>query len=403
MIDTFSPAPRQRHLAAALAIALLPASGVLAQSTAGNAPVPTQAPAAMTTPSMTGPLAANPNPMRFDTGLLGTWYVTGAVTGLTLTQDNRFPGDRKALSDFSNGQVFIQKTSGPLQFFVQAGSYSIPALGTVYLPAHKTIDAFYGVVPQVFVKYAPNDIFSVMAGKLPTLIGAEYTFTFENMNIERGLLWNQENAVNRGVQATYAQGPVTASVSWNDGFYSNRYNWLWGSLAYAIDRSDTLSFIAGGNMGQTTRVSAAAPLLQNNSQIFNVIYTRTAGPWTFTPYLQYTRVPANAELGIAHSASTAGVALLASYAFDSNFSLAGRAEYISSSGNAANGTPSLLYGAGSKAWSLTLTPTYQNKRLFVRGELSYVKASNTTPGFALGPEFSNSSQSRAMLEAGVLF
>jgi len=31
-----------------------------------------------------------------------------------------------------------------------------------------------------------------MAAKLPTLIGAEYTFTFENMNIERGLLWNQE-------------------------------------------------------------------------------------------------------------------------------------------------------------------------------------------------------------------
>ncbi len=63
-----------------------------------------------------------------------------------------------------------------------------------------------------------------MAGKLPTLIGAEYTFTFENMNIERGLLWNQENAVNRGVQANFTSGPVAVSVSWNDGFYPNRYN-----------------------------------------------------------------------------------------------------------------------------------------------------------------------------------
>lgn len=399
-MNTVSSTWRQKHLTAALALVLLPASSGFAQSTISDAPA---APTAMSTPGMTGPLAANPNPTSFDTGALGTWYVTGAITGLALSQDHRFPGDRKALSDFSSVQVFIQKTSGPLQFFVQVGGYSMPALGTAYLSAHKTIDAFYGAVPQAFVKYAPNDHFSVMAGKLPTMIGAEYTFTFENMNIERGLLWNQENAVNRGVQATYVQGPVTTSVSWNDGFYSNRYNWLWGSLAYAIDKSNTLSFIAGGNMGQTARVSAATPLLQNNSQILNVIYTHAAGPWTLTPYLQYTRVPVNAELGIVHSSSTTGAALLANYAFDSNFSVAGRAEYISSSGSATNGSANLLYGPGSKAWSLTLTPTYQNKLFFVRGELSYVKASDTTPGFALGQDYSNRSQSRMMLETGILF
>ena len=399
-MNTVSSTLRQKHLTAALALVLLPASSGFAQSTTSDAPA---APTAMSTPGMTEPLAANPNPTSFDTGALGTWYVTGAITGLALSQDHRFPGDRKALSDFSSVQVFIQKTSGPLQFFVQVGGYSMPALGTAYLSAHKTIDAFYGAVPQAFVKYAPNDHFSVMAGKLPTMIGAEYTFTFENMNIERGLLWNQENAVNRGVQATYVQGPVTTSVSWNDGFYSNRYNWLWGSLAYAIDKNNALSFIAGGNMGQTARVSAATPLLQNNSQILNVIYTHAAGPWTLTPYLQYTRVPANAELGIVHSASTAGAALLANYAFDSNFSVAGRAEYISSSGSATNGAPNLLYGPGSKAWSLTLTPTYQNKLFFVRGELSYVKTSDTTPGFALGQDYGNRSQSRMMLETGILF
>lgn len=400
MRNTASSTLYRKRSSAALALCLLPATSVFAQSTASNAPA---APTAMTTPGMVGPLAANPGPASFDTGVLGTWYVTGVVTGLALSQDHRFPGDRTALSDFSNGQVFIQKTSGPLQFFAQAGVYSIPALGTAYLPAHNTIDAFYGVVPQAFVKYAPNDNFSVMAGKLPTMIGAEYTFTFENMNTERGLLWNQENAVNRGVQATYVQGPVSASVSWNDGFYSNRYNWLWGSLAYTIDKSNTLSLIAGGNMDQTRHVSVAAPLLQDNSQILNVIYTRTAGAWTFTPYLQYTRVPTNTELGIAHSASTMGAALLANYAFDPDFSLAGRAEYISSSGNAANGAPNLLYGPGSKAWSLTLTPTWQHKLLFVRGELSYVKADDTTPGFVLGKDFSNTSQSRVMLEAGILF
>ena len=37
-------------------------------------------------------------------------------------------------------------------------------------------------------------------------MGAEYTFTFQNMNIERGLLWNQETAVNRGIQVNQALG-----------------------------------------------------------------------------------------------------------------------------------------------------------------------------------------------------
>ena len=64
-------------------------------------------------------------------------------------------------------------------------------------------------------------------------MGAEYTFTFENMNIDRGLLWNQENAVNRGIQVNQTMGKFTASLSWNDGFYSNRYSWLSGALTYA--------------------------------------------------------------------------------------------------------------------------------------------------------------------------
>ena len=361
------------------------------------------APTAMTTPSMTGPLTANQKPTSFDLGDFGSWYVTGAVTGLGLWQDNHAPGDREALSDLSNGQVFIQKTAGEFQFFLQAGAYSLPSLGAPYLAAHSATSDLYSVVPQAFIKYVPNDSFNIMLGKLPTLIGAEYTFTFENMNIERGLLWNQENAVNRGVQANFTSGPIAASVSWNDGFYSNRYNWLTASLAYTIDKSNTLSFVAGGNTDQTTRVTTAAPFLLSNSQIFNVIYTHTDGPWTITPYLQYTNVPRNTDIGIVHSASTLGGAVLASYAVDSNFSLAGRVEYIDSSGNAAEGAPSLLYGPGSKAWSVTFTPTYQYKLLFVRGELSYVKANSTTPGYAFGSDFSKTSQSRLVVEAGILF
>ena len=354
-------------------------------------------------PAMSGPLAANPNPFSVDAGPLGKIYVDGALTGLAFWQSNSVPGDQDTRLDLSNGQVFIQKTDGWLQFFVQAGVYSLPSLGTEYFKSGDIISDTYGVVPQGFVKFVPMDNFSIEAGKLPTLIGDEYTFTFENMNIERGLLWNQEPAVSRGVQANYSNGPFSLAVSWNDGYYSNVYNWVSGSLAYTIDSANSLSFIGGGNLGRTNKATFATPLNQNNGSIFNLIYTHTSGPWTISPYLQYSHVPADTTLGIVHSASTYGAALLANYSFDDNWKLAGRAEYIKSSGSFTNGAPSLLYGPGSHAWSLTVTPSYQKGIFFARAEASYTGIGHSAPGFEFGDSFDSSSQARVMLETGILF
>jgi hypothetical protein len=85
------------------------------------------------------------------------------------------------------------------------------------------------------------------------------------------------------------------------------------------------------------------------------------------------------------------------------FSLPARFEYISSTGSVANGAPSLIYGPGSSAWSVTVTPTYQYGIYFARAEFSHVGTSSTTPGFALGPTFGNTTQTRFLFETGVLF
>lgn len=354
----------------------------------------------LTTPVMVGPLTANPDPMSFEAGDWGSIYVSGAVTALGLVQDNVAPGDDEWVGDISNAQVFVQKPEGVFQFFAQAGAYSIPSLGTAYIRASDAVDDFYGVLPTAFVKIAPDDEFSIMAGKLATLFGAEYTFTFENMNIERGLLWNQENAINRGVQANYTHGPLAMSLSLNDGFYSEQYSWLTAAATYTFD-SDSLCLYAGGNLSDDDKSTLATPLAQNNSQIYGLIYSHSAGPWTLSPYVQYTDVPSNSSVGIADDASTYGAAFLVRYAFDSHFSLACRAEYIDSSGSSAS--PSLIYGPGSNAWSFTATPTYQTGPFYVRAELSYVGANDTTDGFALGPNLDENSQVRLMLEMGVLF
>jgi Putative beta-barrel porin-2, OmpL-like. bbp2 len=221
------------------------------------------------------------------------------------------------------------------------------------------------------VKLAPTSNFSIEVGKLPTLIGAEYSFTFENMNIERGLLGNQEPAVSRGVQINGTIGPVALALSLNGDYYSDRFNWLSGSAAWIINATSTFTFAAGGNFGRTGYSAPATLLPQDNSSVYTIIYTYASGPWTITPYVQANYVPRDAAIGIAHSV--------------------------------ADDAPNLLYGPGTKAFSFTLTPTYRYKRFFARIELSYLKAFDTTPGDALGPTLASTSQAHGLVETGVLF
>jgi hypothetical protein len=370
---------------------------------------------AMTTPAMSASLAANCNPMSFDLGsILGKTYVTGVVSGLAQWQTNHAPGDKRTQADLSNGQVFIQKTDGVLQYYVQAGAYSIPDLGAAYVPTSKALDKLWGPLPVAFVKVVPTDTLSFQIGKLPTLIGAEYSFSFENLNIERGLLWNQEPAISKGVQANYTTGPLAVSVSWNDGIYSNRFNWVSALATYTIDPSNTLAVDFGTNVGHTGTNTYATPIAQNNETIANVMYTFTSGPWTINPYVQYTHVPEYEALHFGHEENSYAGALLVNYAFDSagplaGFSLPARFEYIGTTGSRVAASPNqppvnLLYGPNSDAWSITVTPTYQYNVFFGRAEFSYVEAtSKPTPGDAFGSDGNSTTQARVLLEAGIIF
>jgi Putative beta-barrel porin-2, OmpL-like. bbp2 len=360
--------------------------------------------AALNTPAMTGPLVANPSPFSFDAGSLGTLYVTGAATGLGVWQDNPVPGNGTWRADLGNGQIFIQRTDGWLQFFADVGGYSQPSLGTPYVSAGDAVEHSFGLLPQGYLKIVPTPTFSIEAGKLPTQIGEENSLTFQNVNIERGLLWNQTPSFTRGVQANYASGPLSVAISWNDGYYSNRLSWITGTASWSRnDNIDTLGIIGGANLAHTTYATFTAPLAQNNSAIGDISYTHIFGAWMIQPYIQLSHVPSNPEIGFPRGASTYSGAVLASYAFTGEFFLAGRAEYITTTGQDVPGTPNLLYGPGSNAWSLTLTPTFQRGIFFARADLSYVLAAEAAPGDGFGTRLDKSSQSRLMLESGVLF
>jgi hypothetical protein len=375
-------------------------SQTLAPAAESSASAPAAAPAALPTPAITGPIQGLP-PALFDAGPFGKIAVNGILDGLGMVTGNHVPGDNTTQAALSNGQIFIQKTDGWFQFYLQAGAYNLPALGTPFLATDKAMSDFYGPAPVAFVKLQAGKNTSFLVGALPTLMGAEYTFTFENMNIERGLLWNQENAVNRGIQVNQTMGKFTASLSWNDGFYSNRYSWLSGSLTYA-NGPHSLAFVGMGNLGQTAFQTLATPV-QNNSSMYAVIYTYTKGPWIVQPYWQYSNVPTSPKIGVVKGASTNGAAILLSRAFKHGFSLPVRWEYIKSSGKASDGSVNLMYGPGSAGTSFTVTPTFQYGGFFVRGDVAYVHLSSITPGYGFGQAGTDQSQPRAMAEIGFMF
>jgi hypothetical protein len=401
------------------------AAGVLADEKPGEEPAekPAEqpaAPTAMTTPGMSVPLTANPNPMSVDAGFLGPVYVTGAVSGLGLWQNNKAPDQEHSLASLSNGQVFVQKTDGLFQYFLDVGAYTFPALGAPYFSTATTVGDFFGPVPVAYAKLAPTDNFYVQGGKMPGLVGAESAFTFQNLNIERGLLWAQEPIFSRGGQLGYTQDPLAFALQWTDGFYSNRYTWLTGSATYTLDPANSFVLAAGGNLAHTAKVTTttpffqttATPLFQNNETLFSLAWTYSSAPWTITPWFQFTHVPASSSppINTFSSGSTIGGAILANYSFGDDsplpgFSLPVRFEYIGSTGSVANGAPNLLYGPGSNAWSITFTPTYQYKIFFARAEISHVGTSSTTPNLfpVFGPDGRNTTQTRGLLEVGILF
>ena len=109
------------------------------------------APAALPTPAITGPLQGLP-PAILDAGPFGKIAVNGIVSGTGMWQGNHVPGDNPTQAALSNGQIFIQKTDGWFQFYLQAGAYTLPSLATPFLATDKTLTNFYGPLPQAFIK-----------------------------------------------------------------------------------------------------------------------------------------------------------------------------------------------------------------------------------------------------------
>lgn len=358
-------------------------------------------------------LAFSHNSFGLDLNDLGFYKLSLALTGFTSSQTNPQVGNTVATTDFTNTQVIVEKLDGPVQLFAMVGGYSIPQLGTPFVRSSQLPGDSWGYLPAGWIKLPASDGLSMSVGKLFAIGGAEGTFTYENTNIQRGLIWAQTSSVTRGVQIDYQKDDLFASIALTDGSYSGTYNWLGAQVNYQLDKKNAITVSWNGSLSPNATQTFGTPLLQNNSQISTLIYSYKTPYFTLTPYLQYTYVPERPSVGILGSSSTQGAALLATYRIFPldesgapgyrNISFPLRLEYLSSSGNSKFSSNNLLYGPNSAAWSATVTPTFQEGMYFARVEASYVQAINSTPGTTFGFNGNANTQRRVMLEGGILF
>ncbi|MDA8379120.1 MAG: outer membrane beta-barrel protein [Planctomycetia bacterium] len=361
---------------------------------------------------------------KIDAGPVGNVSVQGVLSGYGVWQDNPSPSSVGLLASkhvgtaVSNAFVIVQKDTGLLQFYVQAGAYSFPQVGAPLASSRSSINV-WGPLTWAYLTIAPSKNFSFEIGRLPVLYGHTSTFSYQRNSIEGGMLWGIETGLNRGIQLNFTKGPMSLSVSWNDGYYSNRYNWVDGLLTYTINDNNSIDVYGGGNLGSTGTLAdyegissyshnpyVNASLGLDNSDIYGIYYEYTNGPLSISPEVQVIDTPKNKNFGTTKGSYNLGVSLQANYQFSKTWSLATDLNYATASGIPGDGGIAgnfLGYGNGMHAWAFDITPTYQSGGYFIREELSLVHVSNYAPGNVFGTQGTNPTQVRAMLETGFMF
>jgi hypothetical protein len=247
-------------------------------------------------------------------------------------------------------------------------------------------------------------------GLVGSLEGFEYTGDFNNANIFASDMWYVENNASRGVSASYNSGPLSATVTFGDGWYTGVFNFAQALVSYTSGNNSFSAFY-GGNLSSTgvdaetysecggSRCTVGEyGSYYINSQLFGAYDTYTAKNFNITPEVQYVYAKQNHRVGINQFTSNLGAAVFTDYQFSGTpYLLGGMAEFFSSVG------PSNWFlGARSSGVGFELTPTWQYKDLFARVSAGYLHLL-TSPNAGYGNNGSGDNVVQGALEAGILF
>lgn len=305
-------------------------------------------------------------------------------------------------TQLANALLTVAHPTGTFRFNLQTGVYAFPVIGQPLNTFEEGVDTnLYGWLPNAYVQYVPDAHWTISAGKLPTLLGQENAFTFQNINIQRGLVWNVEPVVSNGVRLAYTGSTFSATLEVNDGFYSQNYGGFEGAFGWNPSSATglQLAFIVPNPNTPANPTAAVA-----NKQEYDLMFTRQIGKLQLLPYALWVISPANASLGFTRTETALGGALMGDYAFNNLWSLGARFEAIRNNSAITDTSANadfVGYGQSSNATTFTLTPTYKNANLLVRAEWSYVTI-NGIQGLGFGPTGMDSTQERIGLELAVL-
>lgn len=308
-------------------------------------------------------------------------------------------------ADFSNALLNLTANAGNLHGNATVGEYNFPTVGFP-IAQDSTANAntsVYSVIPVGLVQYSFNPHLSVAAGKFAALLGQESPFTFQNVNIERGIAWAMEPTISRGVQGSYTNGPWSLTLQYNDAYYSGHDRAFEGLIGWAPSASTNVQFAAivpNADAGPNPTVSVG------NKAEYDFMYTRQIGKLQLLPYVLLVDSPSSTKLAYARSESAWAGVLLATWAFNTPWSVALRYENAANSSSVSdNGANADLigFGPGSSARTLTVTPTFRfGDGGVLRLEYSTISLSSFTSGLGFGPSGTGGSQDRIGFEFGVM-
>ena len=293
-------------------------------------------------------------------------------------------------ADVSDALLNFTVTSGKLHANATVGAYSFPVVGFP-LAADNAPGAnvmLYSPLPVAAITYQFDSHVGVAAGKFGSLLGQESPFTYQNVNVQRGLAWNMEPVISRGLQVSYANGPWSAILREDDAYYSGSNRAFEGLVGWSPSAATSVQFAAmipGANVPPNVTASVG------NKQEYDLMYTRTIGKLQLLPYVLWVRSPASASLGYTHSEHASAEAVLGTWTFSPQWSLSFRYEDARDAGAASDASPNadlVGFGAGSSANSQTLTPAFHfGNGGVLRFEYSHVSATGlvqTRYGFEFG-------------------
>jgi hypothetical protein len=378
-----------------------------------------------------------PKPVDFDGGPLGQLEFSAAGDGYFFLQSgtssdphNSIAGSKAAGAEINAWMVELNKPTGLFQFTVQLGEYQDINLGASK-PTEVNGDRFTtGPLRSAFASIVPTDNFKISVGQVPSLVGYESVYPWNNPSALRTVLNVGQNSNSRGVQAEYAYGPLKGTVVFGDGYDTGVWNhvqylvtdkidannsvFIYGIVSLGTTGPNTFAYGEGGqSAGGANGNGGQGELAVVNSNMLGAWYTWKMGNLSITPEVQFQWTPpinkyANVVSGglsddIAKETGNFGAALFGSYKFgDSPYSLAGWGEYATSHGSAAQ--DSWFVAPNAELAGFAIAPGYQYKQLYTRLNIGYVHLLNAgTPAAGFGDEGTRKNQVVTTLEFALVY